>query len=154
MFFTAAQAAQAEWSATLIDEFSSYAGAGRDGQGRSIMWIRGGRKCKPENEREHVIAGQMCPPPCLAHAGSIFAPFLPTFETKCEPAGISLLSIPASKKCERASPSSSTPQTTACLRAKARSSLPAPARCLTPGTGNEQKLQKTYQAFPLRPQAL
>jgi hypothetical protein len=51
---------QTEWSSTLVDEFSSYAGAGRDSQGRSIMWIRGGRKCKPENEREHVIAGQMC----------------------------------------------------------------------------------------------
>jgi hypothetical protein len=28
---------QAEWSSTLNEEFSSYAGAGRDAQGRSIM---------------------------------------------------------------------------------------------------------------------
>jgi hypothetical protein len=54
---------ECQWTQTLIDEFLSYARAGRDSQGRSIMWIRGGRKCAPENEREHVIAGQMCNPP-------------------------------------------------------------------------------------------
>jgi len=54
---------QTEWTATLNDEFSSYAGAGRDSEGRSIMWIRGGRKCLPENEREHVMAGHMYRPP-------------------------------------------------------------------------------------------
>jgi hypothetical protein len=51
---------QSEWPSTLNDEFLSYASAGRDAQGRTIMWIRGGRKCAPAAEREHVIAGQMC----------------------------------------------------------------------------------------------
>jgi hypothetical protein len=31
-------------------------------------WIRGGRKCLPENEREHVMAGHMSlPPPAHQH---------------------------------------------------------------------------------------
>lgn len=101
---------QTDWSPTLIDEFSSYAGAGRDAQGRCIMWIRGGRKCKPENEREHVIAGQMYF--IAVHSG---------FKEMRE--GITFV-------------------------------IDTTDDNMMQRQGNENKLQKTYQAFPLRPQAL
>ena len=112
------------------------------------MWIRGGRKCQPANEREHVMAGHMCVPVCRpAVRARARCPML-----RCR----YFVAVHSGFKE---------------MREGITFIIDSTDDNMTQRVGNEQKLQKTYvpqalpavllcnnlnsyQAFPLRPQAL